>query len=120
MIKVLFIEDDTHYLDAIQRYLSNKDCSSYNFHTPVCRTDTLTLRDLENIYWKLMFRPDARRLGRSLKIFFTERNRRKRKVHLSLLRHGARIAAKSFTHRLFHPKNYQPTLHSRRPSWYNH
>jgi len=100
-------------------YLRNKDRSSYNFHTPVCRTDTLTLRDLENIYWKLMFRPDARRLGRSLKIFFTERNRRKRKVHLSLLRHGTRIAAKSFTHRLFHPKHQQPILHSRRPPWYD-
>jgi len=99
--------------------LSNPDRSSYNFHTPVCRTESLTLRDLENIYWKLMFRPDARRLVRSLKIFFRERNRRKRKVHLSLLRHGTRIAAKSFTHRLFHPKHHQPTLFSRRPSWYD-
>ena len=100
-------------------YLTNTDRSSYNFHTPICRTDTLTVRDLENLYWKLMFRPDAQGLLRGLKIFFSERNRRKRKVHLSLLRHGTRIAAKSLSRRIFHSRNPKPSHYSRRPSWYD-
>lgn len=100
-------------------YIRNEDLASYNFHTPVCKTDTMDLRDLESIYWRIMFKPSAARFTRTLRTLFVERDRRKRNVHLALLGRGSSIALKSLARRIIYPKNKTPTVYSRRPSWYN-
>ena len=99
-------------------YVDNPDPASYNFHTPVCRTDSLSLRDIESVYWRLMFQPDRRRIGRMLRQVF-QPDRRKRRVQAALLAKGTRIAASSLWRRVFHPHHAQPALYSRRPSWYD-
>ncbi|MCE5276864.1 MAG: radical SAM protein [Planctomycetaceae bacterium] len=99
-------------------YIANADLASYNFHTPVCRTDTLTLRDLESTYWRLMLRPQPRRLMRSLRTLLTG-DKRKRRVHRALLAKGTRIAATSLIRAALHPRDKHPALHSRRPKWYD-
>lgn len=106
--------------DAAHRggYIVNEDLASYNFHTPICRTDSLSLRDLESVYWQMIFRPDRRRLTRIFQQLL-QPDRRKRRVHFSLLTSGTKIAAKSLWRRIFHPRCSQPALYSRRPSWYD-
>jgi len=98
--------------------LANRDLASYNFHTPVCTTETMDLRMLERIYWRLMLRPDGARIGRWLKQFVMERDARKRRVHLAMLGRGTRIALESLWRALAHRDDGQPALYSRRPSWY--
>jgi len=100
-------------------HLANGDLASYNFHTPVCRTDTLSLRELEGLYWRLMLSPDRRRLGRAARQLLTERDPRKRRVHRALLGRGTTIAAQSLARAVLHPRNRQPTLYSRKPPWYD-
>ena len=100
-------------------YVANDDPASYNFHTPVCRTDTMSLRELEGAYYRIMLSPDRRRIVRALRHLLTERDPRKRRVHRALLARGARIAAKSLLRAAVHPKDPRPTLHSRKPSWYD-
>jgi anaerobic magnesium-protoporphyrin IX monomethyl ester cyclase len=99
--------------------LANRDLASYNFHTPVCTTDAMSLADLEALYWRLMLRPDLRRAGRWLRQTFFERDARKRRVHLAMLSRGTRIALESLLRATLGKRNGQPTLYSRRPSWYN-
>jgi len=98
--------------------LVSTDLATYNFHTPVCRTETLSLRELESIYWRLMLNPDRRRLRRWLRQLLLERDRRKRRVHLALLGRGTRIALGSLLRAVLCPGDTRPTLHSRKPSWY--
>ncbi len=101
-----------------QGYVENQDLASYNFHTPVCKTDTMSLRQLENVYWKVMLNPSKERFKRGLKML-CQSDPRKRKIYRALLAKGTQIALKSLVRALFDPKNKQPTLYSRRPSWYN-
>ncbi len=100
-------------------YVANDDLASYNFHTPVCRTDTLSLRQLESAYWRLMLSAGRRRLLRAARQLFTERDRRKRRVHRALIGRGTTIAAKSLLRAILRPRDKQPTLYSRKPSWYD-
>ncbi len=100
-------------------YRANQDLTGYNFHTPVCNTNSLNLRDLESVYWRIMFNPNAARFTHTLRTLFTERDPRKRKVHLALLKRGTGIALKSLARRIIHPNSNKPTVYSRRPSWYN-
>jgi len=95
------------------------DLANYNFHTPVCTTDALNLRQLESIYWRIMLSGDRRRIARGVRQLFAERDRRKRRVHLALLARGTKIAAKSLLRAVFNPGKTQPTLYSRKPSWYD-
>ncbi|MBN1764097.1 MAG: hypothetical protein JW860_02475, partial [Sedimentisphaerales bacterium] len=92
---------------------------AYNFHTPVCTTRSLNLRDLESIYWRTMFNPRAGRFKRTIHTLFTERNPRKRRVHLALLGRGTSIAVKSLIRKVTHPQSDKPAIYSRRPSWYD-
>jgi len=101
-------------------YLAGGDLACYNFHTPVCRTDSLGLRELESVYWRIMLNPSRRRLGRAARQLLFERDRRKRRVSLALLSRGTTIAAKSLLRAVLKPGNGQPTLYSRKPSWYDH
>ena len=101
-------------------YLASGDLACYNFHTPVCRTDSLGLRELESVYWRIMLNPSRRRLGRAARQLLFERDRRKRRVSLALLSRGTTIAAKSLLRAVLKPGNGQPTLYSRKPSWYDH
>lgn len=100
-----------------QGLVENTDLRSYNFHTPVCRTRRLSLRDLESLYWKLMLRMDRRRLARGLWQLF-QPDPRRRRVHRALLAKGTQIALQSLARRIFRPASPQPALYSRRPSWY--
>ena len=99
--------------------LANDDLASHNFHTPVCRTDTLDLRELEGLYWRLMLRPSPARWLRGARQLLAERDRRKRSVQWALLGRGTSIAAKCLARAVLHPKNRQPALHSRKPPWYD-
>jgi len=100
--------------------IRNHRLASYNFHTPVCRTHSLSLRDLESIYWRIMFHPSPARLARTVRNLFTHPDSRKRRVHWALFQRGAGIALRSLARRLLHPLSQLPTLYSRRPSWYDH
>ena len=99
--------------------LANDSLASYNFHTPVCTTETLSLRQLESIYWRIMLSGNRGRISRALRQLFFERNRRKRRVRLALLSRGTTIAVKSLLRAAFNSRTTQPTLYSRRPSWYD-
>ncbi len=100
-------------------YVAGGELASYNFHTPVCRTDTLSLRQLESVYWRMMLSPRPRRLGRFLRLL-TCGDRRKRHVSMALVQRGTMIALRSLLRALLHPKDDRPTLYSRKPSWYDH
>jgi hypothetical protein len=100
-------------------HVVNHKLESYNFHTPVCRTDTLSLRDLESLYWRMMLVPEPQRLGRAMRMLLRERDRRKRRVYRALLGRGTLIAARSLLRAVFGPRDDQPTLYCRKPSWYD-
>jgi len=99
--------------------IANDDLASYNFHTPVCRTESLSPRDLESVYWRTMFRADPRRLEWLYRRLLAGRDPRARRVSLALFLHGIRIAMRSLLSRTFHPNRLQPAVYSRRPSWYD-
>jgi radical SAM superfamily enzyme YgiQ (UPF0313 family) len=91
----------------------------YNFHTPVMPTRALDLRQLESIYWRLMFRPSRRRLVTTGRQLLLERDRRKRRVTMALLARGTGIAVRSLLRRVVHPASKEPAVYSRKPSWYD-
>jgi anaerobic magnesium-protoporphyrin IX monomethyl ester cyclase len=99
--------------------IANKNLASYNFHTPVCTTKTLHLRELESIYRRIALSGSRRRLALVARQLFLERDRRKRRVNLALFRRGTSIAATCLLRSVFGPRNGQPILYSRRPSWYD-
>ena len=99
--------------------IANNDLASYNFHTPVCNTKELKLCQLESIYWRIMLNTDPRRFIDAWRPFLSERDRRKRRVHFALMSRGATIATKSLLKAIISPRKKQPTLYSRRPSWYD-
>jgi len=98
--------------------VANASLANYNFHTPVCKTEALDLRRQESIYWRMMFRPDRRRLVRAWHFLFRQPDRRKRRVHWALWLHGTRIALMSLLRALTHPLDPAPALYSRKPRWY--
>jgi len=100
-------------------YVVNGDLASYNFHTPVCRTDTLSLRELESVYWRIMLRPSKGQLARGIRQLLLQRDGRRRRIHLALLGKGVGIAVRSLARRILHPNDTKATLHSRRPPWYD-
>jgi anaerobic magnesium-protoporphyrin IX monomethyl ester cyclase len=102
-----------------QGRIVNRDLAAYNFHTPVCRTDTLSPQALEQVYWRITFTPDGRRIGHAVRRFLFTRDRRKRRVHWSLIRRGTVIAAKSLYRAVLRPRNATPLSYSRKPSWYD-
>jgi len=97
--------------------IANPDLSSYNFHTPVCTTDHLDLRQLESVYWRLLTSPSRARVRQLVKKLF-EADRRKRRVHAALLWRGTRIAADSLLRAVLHRNDSHPTQYWRKPSWY--
>jgi radical SAM superfamily enzyme YgiQ (UPF0313 family) len=99
--------------------IANRDLSSYNFHTPVCTTETMDLRALESLYWRLMLKPDHGRLVNWLRQIVMERDARKRRVHLAMLGRGTRIALEALWRSVFRPNDCAPALYSRRPTWYD-
>jgi radical SAM superfamily enzyme YgiQ (UPF0313 family) len=100
--------------------VANSELASYNYHTPVCTTDSLSLRQLESVYWRpVLSGMNFRWLSRAARNCLLEPNPRKRRLHRSFLKHGTAIAAKTITHRLTHPFSQEPTLHSRKPPWYD-
>lgn len=100
-------------------HIVNGDLASYNFHTPVCATDSLDLRQLESIYWRFIPAMSPRRLARMVRHCFLESDPRKRRVHRSFVQHGTVIAAKSLMRSLMLPGSRSPALYSRKPSWYD-
>jgi radical SAM superfamily enzyme YgiQ (UPF0313 family) len=99
--------------------IANGDLASYNYHTPVCTTDALDLRQQESLYWRSVFSMAGRRIARLLRNLVTVRDARKRRVYLSLLRHGLVVAGRSFLHRITNPGAGAPALFSTKPSWYD-
>jgi len=104
---------------ATEGRIANPDPGSYNFHTPVCTTDTLGLRQLESIYWRIMVKPSRRRVVETLRQAVLAPDRRKRRVHRSLLRRGAVIALRSLARSVLCPRGQHPALYWRKPSWYD-
>lgn len=100
-------------------HVANRDTASYNFHTPVCRTDSLCLRELESLYWRLMFVTDLRWIVGALKGVIFERDPRRRRIQRALRGKSAQIAGQALARLLLHPLDPKPTLFSRRPPWYN-
>jgi radical SAM superfamily enzyme YgiQ (UPF0313 family) len=110
----------TEMTEALRRsgHIASSDRGTYNFHTPVCRTDHLDLRQLESVYWRLINAADLRWLRDALKGMFLERDRRKRRLHRALRMKGLTIAARALARRVLHPRDPTPAVFSRRPSWY--
>jgi radical SAM superfamily enzyme YgiQ (UPF0313 family) len=104
---------------ARRSFIVNPDLESHNFHTPVCRTETLSLRDLESVYWRMMLHPSLRHLGRWVRKSLLETDARKRRVHRALFARGTAIATRSLLRAILHPKDSRPALYSRKPSWYD-
>ena len=105
--------------DARRRGLvAGTDLANYNFHTPVCRTETLGLREKEGIYRRILLGASRARAGRRLRDLLWQRDRRKRRVQRALVGRGCRIAAKSLLRAVASPNSQKPTLYSRKPTWY--
>ena len=99
--------------------VANDELADYNYHTPVCRTDTMGLRRLESLYWRIMLTPSRRRWARAARQLLLERDGRKRRVHWALLGRGTSIAVRSMARAILRPKEKRPALYSRRPPWYD-
>ena len=104
---------------AREGLIAGRDLAQYNFHTPVCRTGRLDLRELESVYWRVMVRGSRARVRRAVRQVFWERDARKRRVHRALIGRGTSIALRSLVRALLHPRSREPTLYSRRPGWYD-
>ena len=94
------------------------DLANYNFHTPVCRTETLGLRELEGIYRRILLGASRGRAHCLLRDLLWQRDRRKRRVQRALVGRGFHIAAKGLLRAVASPNSEKPTLHSRKPTWY--
>ncbi len=95
------------------------DLRAYNFHTPVMRTRSFSARQLERFYFKLAFGLNRDRIINHLRSLFCVHDRRRRRVHRSLLKYGLAIATRYVGNRLRHPFSACPTLFSRKPVWYD-
>ena len=99
--------------------VANPDLAAYNFHTPVLRTEALSLRNLESVYWRILTTPRRGRARCILRDLLLQRDPRKHRVQRALLGKAFTIAAKSLGRALLRPKSRQPTVYARRPSWYD-
>lgn len=104
---------------ASEGRIPDGELARYNFITPVCTTDSLGLRQLERVYWQCMFRPTRHRVVYALKELLGQRDRRKRRVGIALLKHGTGIAVRSLLRAALRRKTDQPTSFSRKPKWYD-
>lgn len=95
------------------------DRRAYNFHTPVMRTRRFSVRQLERLYFRLLFKVNFDRMSSGLRQFFTVRDSRRKSVLKSLLKYGAQITIRYLIGRLQHPFNNKPTIYSRKPKWYD-
>lgn len=108
------------YEDARNRgIIEVTDYRAYNFHTPVMRARRFSTRQLEKLYFKLMFGINSERIVYHLKQFATLRDKRRRKVSKSLLKYGRQIAMRHIGSRLRGPFSHKPTIYSRKPAWYD-
>lgn len=108
------------YEDARKRgIIEVSDRRAYNFHTPIMRTRQFSAKELEKIYFKLLFGANLNRMAADLRQFLTVQDRRRRRVHKSLFKYGAQIAARAVAHKLRHPFSNKPTIYSRKPVWYD-
>ena len=108
------------YQDACRRgIIEVDDWRAYNFHTPVMRTKRFSAKQLEKLYFRLLFRVRLDRLITNLKQFFAMRDGRRRKVLKSLFRYGTQIAMRYIACRLHHPFSGRPSVYSRKPLWYD-
>ncbi len=108
------------YEDARNRgIIEVTDWMAYNFHTPVMRTKQFSAKQLEKLYFRLLFRVRLDRIVANLKKFFSMRDSRRKRVFKSLFKYGTQIAARHIAHRLRHPFGGKPTIYSRRPIWYD-
>ena len=111
----------TAVADELRRagLLAGCDYADYNFHTPVCTTRSLGLRDIESIYWRAMLRSSPERLMWAMNNLLCQRDARKRRLNWSLLKHGTRIAMESALRMIRSTKRRSVRSFSRKPSWYD-
>ncbi|MHC4657062.1 MAG: B12-binding domain-containing radical SAM protein [Planctomycetota bacterium] len=108
------------YDDACKRgIIEVGDRRCYNFHTPVMRTRRFSAKQLERLYFKLLFGASFNRMASDLRQFFTVRDKRRKSVLRSLLKYGMKISARHTATRLLRPFSNKPTTYSRKPKWYN-
>lgn len=108
------------YEDALRRgIIQVADRRAYNFHTPIMRTKRFSAKQLERLYFKLLFGISLDRIMNYLKRPFSVRDKRRKRVYWSLLKHGTRVATRYVISRLRHPFSNKPTVYSRKPVWYD-
>ena len=108
------------YEDACRRgIIEVTDYRCYNFHTPVMRTRNFSAKQLERLYFKLLFGAGFNRMSADLRQFFTVRDKRRKRVLRSLLRYGMKISSRHVADRLLRPFSNKPTIYSRKPAWYD-
>lgn len=108
------------YDDARKRgIIEVADRRAYNFHTPVMRTRRFSAKQLEGLYFKLLYRLSFVRVSYLLRKFFSLKDRRRRRVFKSLLKYGIQITGRYIISRLRGPFSNKPTIYSRKPVWYD-
>jgi hypothetical protein len=108
------------YEEAIQQgIIQVADRRAYNFHTPIMRTKRFSAKELENLYFKLMFSINISRIVAHVRWFLGVKNKRCRRVHKSLLKYGIQITLKYVINRVCHPFSNRPMIYSRKPAWYD-
>lgn len=108
------------YDNAMKRgIIEVTDRRAYNFHTPIMRTKRFSARQLEKLYFRLMFRISLERIIHHFKKLFSLQDKRRKRVFKSLFKYGAQIATRYIVDRLRHPFNNKPTVYSRKPIWYD-
>jgi len=108
------------YEDAMRRgIIQVVDHRAYNFHTPIMRTKRFSAKQLEKLYFKLMFGINISRIVAQIKWFLSIRDKRRKKVYRSLRKYGVQITARYVISRLRHPFSNKPTVYSRKPVWYD-
>ncbi len=108
------------YEDALRRgIIQVVDRTAYNFHTPIMRTERFSAKQLEKLYFKLMFGINISRIVAHVKRFLSIRDKRRKRVYRSLLKHGVRITLRYVINRVRHPFSNKPTIYSRKPAWYD-
>ena len=108
------------YEEACRRgIIEVTDRRAYNFHTPVMRTRHFTAKQLERLYFKLLFGASFSRMAADLRQFFTVRDKRRKSVLRSLMKYGMKISTRHVANRLLRPFGNKPTIFSRKPAWYD-
>ncbi|MCU0917037.1 MAG: hypothetical protein MUC88_21110, partial [Planctomycetes bacterium] len=108
------------YEEAVERgIIEVADRRAYNFHTPVLRTQRYSPRQLERLYFRLLFFAGRERIAAWLRWCIAIRDRRRRRVLRSLLRQGVVLALRYLASSVRHPLRGDPTVYSRKPVWYD-